>query len=67
MRVLDEGKVRYHLNDLTFEVEYGELRLEIEVCQPLNLPINGIRLRRIEGDTWDYKNLCTNLLSRLKL
>lgn len=65
--MLDEGKVRYHLNDLTFEVEYGELRLEIEVCQPLNLPINGIRLRRIEGDTWDYKNLCTNLLSRLKL
>lgn len=65
--MLDEGKVRYNLHNLTFEVEYGELRLEIEVCQPLNLPINGIRLRRIEGDTWGYKNLCTNLLSRLRL
>lgn len=50
-----------------FEVKAGDIILEIEVCALADQSVNGLKLRRIAGDNWQYRKLCNELLSRLQL
>eukprot|EP00003_Mantamonas_plastica_P033174 TRINITY_DN936_c0_g2_i4.p1 TRINITY_DN936_c0_g2~~TRINITY_DN936_c0_g2_i4.p1 ORF type:complete len:697 (+),score=205.82 TRINITY_DN936_c0_g2_i4:295-2091(+) len=45
----------------------SKVRFELEVVKIRNLPLNGIRLKRLAGDTWAYKKLCQYLTSQMKL
>ena len=55
----------YNQSDLLFTLKEGEVQMQIEVCQ--SPAMNGLRLRRLGGDTWEYKRLCTELLSGMNL
>lgn len=64
---LDNRSVRYKQSDLLFTLQDGEVQMQIEVCQSPELAVNGLRLRRLCGDTWEYKRLCNELLSGMNL
>ena len=57
----------YKQSDLLFTLQDGEVQMQIEVCQSPELAVNGLRLRRLGGDTWEYKRLCNELLSGMNL
>eukprot|EP00123_Amoebidium_parasiticum_P012882 comp21633_c0_seq1/m.30373 comp21633_c0_seq1/g.30373 ORF comp21633_c0_seq1/g.30373 comp21633_c0_seq1/m.30373 type:complete len:764 (-) comp21633_c0_seq1:333-2624(-) len=67
-RVLDVHGASYKQEGpYVFEVQWGSICMEVEVCQLPNLSTKGLRLRRITGNTWDYKRVCTDFLSQLRL
>lgn len=44
------------------------VKFEIEVCRIKGTEgWNGVRLKRMKGDLWIYKDLCQKLLARMKL
>lgn len=57
----------YKQSDLLFTLQDGKVQMQIEVCQSPELAVNGLRLRRLGGDTWEYKRLCNELLSGMNL
>lgn len=57
----------YNQSDLLFTLQDGDVQMQIEVCQSPELAVNGLRLRRLGGDTWEYKRLCNELLSGMNL
>ena len=57
----------YKQSDLLFTLQNGDVQMQIEVCQSPELAVNGLRLRRLGGDTWEYKRLCNELLSGMNL
>ena len=70
MRVLDESEIEYTRQGYVFSCESSAngttLRFEIEICKLERLALNGLRLKRVTGDTWAYKRQCLLLLSLLK-
>eukprot|EP01136_Pigoraptor_vietnamica_P010156 Opistho-1_new@47449 len=45
---------------------YQRVVLEIEVCKVWLLSLHGVSLRRISGDAWLYKEICTSITTRLE-
>lgn len=42
------------------------VRFEVEICR-LGPGLHGLRMKRLEGDVWLYKDLCDNFLAALRL
>lgn len=57
----------YKQSNLLFTLQDGDVQMQIEVCQSPQLSVNGLRLRRLGGDTWNYRRLCNELLSGMNL
>ena len=57
----------YKQSNLLFTLQDGDVQMQIEVCQSPELSVNGLRLRRLGGNTWNYKRLCNELLSGMNL
>jgi hypothetical protein len=43
------------------------LAINFEVCVTANLDLTGIRLTRVKGDMWEYKQTVDKLLAQMKL
>lgn len=43
------------------------VKFQLEVCKILQLEMTGIHLKRISGDIWKYKSLCTRLVNEMKM
>lgn len=43
------------------------VKFQLEVCKISQLNITGIHLKRLVGDIWQYKNMCTTLVNKLSL
>ncbi|KYR02959.1 putative protein serine/threonine kinase [Tieghemostelium lacteum] len=41
------------------------VKFQIEIVKITNLEITGIKFKRISGDTWKYKNICTELINEM--
>jgi len=67
-RSLDQrsAKIAYEQSDQTFTLQQGGVCAEIEVC-PLQGNLNGLRLRRVSGNPWQYKRLCNEVLTGMNL
>ncbi|XP_077985470.1 serine/threonine-protein kinase SIK3-like [Glandiceps talaboti] len=50
-----------------FSLENQGVRMELEVCQVPGMAIHGVRLRKVAGDTWQYRKLCNELLAGMNL
>jgi serine/threonine protein kinase len=47
--------------------ETSGVKFQLEVCKILQLDLTGVHLKRISGDIWKYKALCTALVTEMKL
>lgn len=63
---LRSSKITYEQADQTFTLRQGGVCAEIEVC-PLAGNLNGLRLRRVTGNQWQYKKLCNEVLAEMNL
>ncbi|XP_071957572.1 serine/threonine-protein kinase SIK3-like isoform X2 [Antedon mediterranea] len=50
-----------------FALQDNGVEIEMEVCEVPGLHLNGLKLRKIAGDTRQYKQLCQNILTAMKL
>lgn len=63
---LRSSKIAYEQSDQTFTLQQGGVCAEIEVC-PLPGNLNGLRVRRVSGNPWQYKKLCNEVLTEMNL
>jgi hypothetical protein len=56
-------------NPFLFECfdEDSGVKFQLEVCKISQLNMTGIHLKRLVGDIWQYKNMCTTLVNKLCL
>jgi serine/threonine protein kinase len=47
--------------------EESGVKFQVEVCKIIQLDMTGVHLKRLSGDIWKYKNLCTELVNHMKL
>ncbi|EGC33274.1 hypothetical protein DICPUDRAFT_154713 [Dictyostelium purpureum] len=47
--------------------EDNSVKFQIEIVKISNLDLTGIQLKRLSGDTWKYKDICTELVNSMKL
>jgi hypothetical protein len=71
-RVLTSHQVSWRLdpNGCPYQVECdsGEVKFEIEICKvPKVRGVYGVRMKRLNGDTWDFKRLSGKILADLNL
>eukprot|EP00794_Sanderia_malayensis_P011210 gene11210-12386_t len=59
--------IDYKQSDSYFSLFGNGIQMEIEVSHVPGSDLNGIKLRRVDGDTWVYKKLCNELLSVIKV
>jgi hypothetical protein len=68
-RVINLNKVNAkNVSAFCVKCEKAPIRFEMEICSIPNL--NGmhvVRMKRITGDTWKYKEMCNRILPMLKL
>lgn len=57
----------YSQSDSYFSLFGNGIQMEIEVSNVPGSALNGIKLRKVDGDTWVYKRLCNELLSVIKV
>ena len=43
------------------------VRFQIEICRLPGIALYGIKLKRLKGDTWAYKELCKRVIDSLRL
>ena len=57
----------YSKSDAYFSLFGNGVQMEIEVSNVPGSDLNGIKLRKVDGDTWVYKKMCNELLSVIKV
>jgi serine/threonine protein kinase len=67
IRVLHDKQIKFETHGFLILCDADDIQFEMEVCRLPRLSVNGVRLKRLGGNSWAYKNLCTELISRMKL
>ncbi|KAI8927498.1 hypothetical protein BC831DRAFT_452162 [Entophlyctis helioformis] len=63
--VLDHNDAEWRHEGYLCECEWGDIKFEVEVCKLPRVRSFGIRLKRLSGDIWEYKKLCSKLVNDL--
>lgn len=67
-RVLEFNNINYEQREkFLIECEQGETQWEMEVCKLPRLSLNGVRFKRIAGNSMAYKNIAAKITSDLRL
>ncbi|KAJ3165319.1 MAP microtubule affinity-regulating kinase 1 [Irineochytrium annulatum] len=66
-KAFERSDVVSRIDGFLAECEWGDVKFEVEVCKLPRLRMYGIRLKRLAGDMWDYKRLCSKLIGELDL
>ncbi|KAJ3193837.1 MAP microtubule affinity-regulating kinase 1 [Irineochytrium annulatum] len=66
-KALGESGVRFEVTAYICMCTIDDLEFEIEVCKLPRLSVNGLRFKRLSGNSWNYKNLLTGIISKMNL
>ncbi|KAI8830851.1 hypothetical protein BC829DRAFT_423361 [Chytridium lagenaria] len=68
IRVLDSTPgLKYDVQAFICICLLDDLEFEIEVCKLPRLSVNGLRFKRLAGNSWNYKNLLTDIISKMNI
>ncbi|KXS19060.1 kinase associated domain 1-containing protein, partial [Gonapodya prolifera JEL478] len=62
-----EHSIRCEVNAFTVRCRVQDVDFEVEVCRLPLLSAYGLKFKRMGGDSWRYKQICSYLISRLQL
>ena len=60
-------QIAYERENFLFLCRRGDLAFELEVCKLPRLSVNGFRFKRLAGDKWAYKEICTDIVNGITL
>ena len=60
-------QIAFERENFLFLCRKDDLAFELEICKLPRLSVNGFRFKRLAGDQWAYKALCTDILSGVNL
>lgn len=67
-RVLQESKIEYRQDKfITTCVTNCGVEFEIEICKIPRLSVNGLRMKRLTGNSWEYKNIISEIVKKMDL
>eukprot|EP01135_Chromosphaera_perkinsii_P008945 Nk52_evm1s1532 gene=Nk52_evmTU1s1532 len=65
---LDDQGIKYDAtNFLLVCTASNDLKFEMEICKLPRLNVNGLRVKRKQGNSWDYKNTCQKVIEIMGL
>ncbi|KAI9189429.1 hypothetical protein H9P43_000862 [Blastocladiella emersonii ATCC 22665] len=67
VRVLEARQIAHQVNGFLVTCTAQDVDMEMEVCRLPRLSVNGVRLKRLGGNSWQYKTLCTEIIGALNL
>ena len=66
-RVMTESQIKIKEDGFIFSGSLEGIEFEIEICRIPRLSVNGLRIKRLSGNSWEYKNLVTALVSKMDI
>ena len=66
-RVLAEVLIEYRTEKFVTTCIIDDIEFEIEICKIPRLSLCGLRIKRLIGNSWDYKNVVSELVKKMDL
>lgn len=66
-RVMAESGVSCKNEAYVINCELDNIAFEIEICKIPRLSVNGLRVKRLTGNSWEYKSLVTALIGKMDI
>ena len=66
-RVLNEGQIEFRQDKFVTTCMSNGIEFEIEICKIPRLSVNGLRMKRLTGNSWEYKNIISELINKMDL
>jgi serine/threonine protein kinase len=63
--ILDKNDVIWENDAYMIACEWGDIRFEVEVCRLPRMDTVGLRLKRREGEIWEFKKLTSKITNEL--